>query len=69
MVEHFYFLKQIYETRSDVRHRLAPGVRRVRGPSNREGGWSSWGKHTLTEMCAGGLSCMEPFGDTFFLRN
>lgn len=37
VVEQFYFLKQIPETRSDVRHRQTAGVRREsERPSNRD---------------------------------
>ena len=37
----------------------------MRGPSSREGGWSLWRKHPLTEVCSGGQRGVEPFGDTF----
>lgn len=39
VVEHFYFLKQISETRSDEGAEAGTwGEKRVRGPSSREGG-------------------------------
>lgn len=54
-MEHFYFLKQISETRSDVVAEVGSwGEKRVRGPSSTGGGQSLLRKHFLTEMSSGG---------------
>lgn len=52
-MEQFYFLKQIPETRSDVRHRQTAGVRRESERAQQQRP-ELVRKHTLTEMCSGG---------------